>query len=72
MCTACTKLANLVAHNESRWKGIIDWIEFQKMESSTLKSSNVGSQCLGVEKLASGTILDPKYSKCKGAPEKLR
>lgn len=72
MCTAYTKSANLVAYDEQQWKGIMDWIEFLTTKSTTLKSSNVGSQCLEAEKLVSGLVLDLKYSKHKGAPKKLR
>ncbi|CAA3002319.1 Hypothetical predicted protein [Olea europaea subsp. europaea] len=50
----------------------MDWIEFLTTESTTLKSSNVGPQCLEAEKLVSRPILDLKYSKRKGAPKKLR
>ncbi|CAA2953785.1 Hypothetical predicted protein [Olea europaea subsp. europaea] len=73
MCNAFAKLADFVAHDESRSRGIIDWIEIQTNDSSMLKYSNVGSQRLDeAGKCSGGICLDPKYTKSKGAPKKLR
>lgn len=48
----------------------LDWIKIQTMESSTLKSSNVRSQCLdGAGKSASGFTLDPITPKVKKLQE---
>ncbi|CAA2977483.1 FAR1-RELATED SEQUENCE 5-like [Olea europaea subsp. europaea] len=72
MCNAFTKLADMVAHDESWLKDIIEWIEYQTVESSTLKSRTEVSVGLdGATQCTSGAILDPKYSKSKGAPKKL-
>ncbi|XP_022850810.1 protein FAR1-RELATED SEQUENCE 5-like [Olea europaea var. sylvestris] len=73
MCIAFAKLADLVAHNDSRSRGIMYWIEIQTNGCSMLKYTSVGSQRLDeVGMCASGIILDPKYTKSKGAPKKLR
>ncbi|XP_022851587.1 protein FAR1-RELATED SEQUENCE 5-like [Olea europaea var. sylvestris] len=73
ICNAFMKLADFVAHDELRSRGIMDWIEIQTNDSSMLKYSSVGSQRLDeAGKCASGIIFDPKYTKSKGAPKKLR
>ncbi|XP_022856160.1 protein FAR1-RELATED SEQUENCE 5-like [Olea europaea var. sylvestris] len=46
MCNAFAKLADIVAHDESRSRGIMEWIEIQTNDSSMLKYSSVGSQRL--------------------------
>ncbi|XP_022845322.1 protein FAR1-RELATED SEQUENCE 5-like [Olea europaea var. sylvestris] len=51
---------------------IMDLIMLETTEASQSKCINVGSQCADSVACASRSILDPKYTKHKGAPRKLR
>lgn len=71
LCFAFTKLFDLVAHNEEQCKDISEWIESRTV-MATSKSNQVGSQYFEAGNIAVGDILDPKSSRTKGAPKKLR
>ncbi|XP_022841931.1 protein FAR1-RELATED SEQUENCE 5-like [Olea europaea var. sylvestris] len=83
MSTGFAQLANLVADDERRSRAIIEWIKCQCEELTSTKSSigsnvaaqntvQVLTQCTDVANSTSVSILDPKLTRRKGAPKKLR
>lgn len=80
MCKTFAQVADLATDDEGRTRLIMEWIQVQAKELSMVKwssGSNIctiqsGSQCTGSQTTCSVSVLDPKLTKRKGAPRKLR
>ncbi|XP_022888998.1 protein FAR1-RELATED SEQUENCE 2-like [Olea europaea var. sylvestris] len=83
MCQAFSSVADLAADDEVRSRAVMNWIEVIKKElmmsppstGSNILSHNtfqLPSQGTGSQNTVGGSIGDPKQSKKKGAPKKLR
>lgn len=83
MCEEFATLANIAAENEDQFREIVEWIRLQckQIMGTRLSSQNsnispptflLGSQSKASHDIGSGHIQDPKCSKRKGAPKKLR
>ncbi|XP_075499376.1 protein FAR1-RELATED SEQUENCE 2-like [Primulina tabacum] len=84
LCKAFTDVADLAADNDDETQKLLEWIE---TKASDLAISKLGSGCgrnlisqlsMQVDHVDDATqvstckVLDPKYTKTKGAPKKLR
>ncbi|XP_073300968.1 uncharacterized protein [Primulina huaijiensis] len=84
LCKAFTDVADLAADNDNETQKLLEWIE---TKASDLAISKLGSGCgrnlisqlsMQVDHVDDATqvstckVLDPKYTKTKGAPKKLR
>ncbi|CAA2999022.1 FAR1-RELATED SEQUENCE 5-like [Olea europaea subsp. europaea] len=67
-CAAFTKMADLVARNEERSKNLLRWIEFQTNELALSKCNSIEMHGFEDTNDANIQILDPKFTKRKGAP----
>ncbi|XP_022886215.1 protein FAR-RED ELONGATED HYPOCOTYL 3-like [Olea europaea var. sylvestris] len=72
LCSAFTKMADLVARNEERSKNLLRWIEFRATELALSKCNSIEMHGFEDTNDANIYILDPKFTKRKDAPKKLR